>query len=110
MAVFVRVAAQPGAGALAGVERISIELRGFVERARLSALAAHEEIGEVARGAALVQPELSPTGASVAVHETPPVEIIDVAPGTGAHEARGHHLEPFEEPPLVQRLAMHQTP
>ena len=33
-----------------------------------------------------------------------------MSPGAGAHEAGGHHLQPFEEPSLVQRLAMHQTP
>ena len=82
--------------------------RRLVEAARLAALAAHDEIGEVAARAALVEPELPPAVVLGAVDEAAPVEVVDVSLRAGAHEAGGHDLPAVEAALVVERLAMDQ--
>ena len=67
-------------------------------RARLAALAAHDEVGEVAAGAALVEPQRPPAGILAAVDEPVPVEVVDVAARARPHEAGRYDWRPSNRP------------
>ena len=110
VAVFVRIDSEPRPGAATRAERVLIELRRFVEGPPSTAFAAHEEIGQIAGRADLVEPELAPATLLALVDESGPVEVVHVSPRTGAHEAGGHHGEAIEASPLVQRLAVNEAP
>ena len=107
-AVFVRVYPEPGPGPAASAERILIEFRRFVESPRAAALAAYDQIGQVAGGADLVEPELAPATFPRSVDESGPVEVIHMSARAGTHEAGGHHGKAVEAPLLVERLAVHE--
>ena len=94
--------AQPGPRAAAVAERPLVGLLRLVQAAPLAAPATDDEVRQVAARAALVQPELVPAGVVGAVHEAVPVDVVDVPPGTRAHEAGGHH-GPAVEPAPVRR-------
>src|SRR5262245_23172075 len=44
------------------------------------------------------------------MHEVPPIEVIDVAFRTGAHEAGGDHGSPIEPALVVERLPVNEPP
>ena len=59
--------------------------------ARAPALAADEDVGQVAARSALVEPELSLAGVLVFVCEAMPIDVGDVTIDARLHEANGHH-------------------
>ena len=81
----------------------------------LAAFAANPDLGQVAAGPPLVDPQLAPLGRAVtlaAVDEIVPVDVPDMAVAAGPHEAdrddRPLLLVPVEELPVRQRLAVDQ--
>ena len=109
-AVLVGVPAEPRPRAPAGAKRAQLDDRGFVEAARFTALAAHDEVGEVAARAPLVEPELPSARLFGLVRKTMPVDVVDMALRARPHETGGYSLTAVEAAPVVERLAMDEPP
>ena len=110
VAVLVGVKAEPRPLAPAIAERSVLEFCRLVQAPGLSAFAPDDEFGQVAGGAALVEPELAPAALAGAVGEPGPVEVIHMASAAGSHEPGRHHGLAVETAPLVQRPAVHEAP
>jgi hypothetical protein len=119
LAVLVRVPTKPRPRAATRAEGIQLQDRRLVQAARLSALAPHDEISQIAAGAAFVEPELPPAQLGLArgssgilnpVHEAMPVNIINVALRAGADKPGGHHRPAIETALLVECLPMNKAP
>ena len=109
LAVLVRVPAKPWPRTAAGAERVHLDRRRFIQTARPAALAAHDEVGQVAARAAFVEPELPPAVVrGVLMREAAPVDVVHVPLWAGPDEARGHDLAAIEAALLVERLAVDQ--
>ena len=106
IAVLVGVPAEPRPRAPAGAEGIDLEQRGLVEPALLAALAADDEVREIAARSALVEPELPPAVVLGTVDEATPVEVVHVPLRAGPHEAGRDHRAAVEAAPLVERPAV----
>ena len=73
--LLVAVCAEPGTRTPTRPERLHIELGRLGHGPRLAALAPHHEVGEVAAGAALVEPQLPPARILRAMDVPVPVEV-----------------------------------
>ena len=105
----VRDRSEPGPGAAAVAERLEAEVGRLVQSAAAPALAPHAQVGEIAAGAALEQPQLAVAGVAVLVNVAAPVEILDMAARAGADESGRNDLLAVEPAFLVKRVAVHQS-
>src|SRR5208283_5032942 len=103
LAIFVGVPPKPWPRATACAQWVHFDLCCLVEAARrLTALAAHDKIGQIATCSALIKPESLAAIVFGAVNEALPVEIVHVSLGTGSHETSGHHRPVVEPASLVE--------
>ena len=112
VAVLVGAAPQPRPRARTSPQRGVLAHARVREAPRRAALAAHEQIGEVAGGALLVEPERPGRRAVAtgAVHEPAPVDVVDVPPRAGADEPGGHDRAALETAVVVEGLPVHEPP
>ena len=110
------VHAEPRACPGACPESVRLRNGGFVERARLSTFAPHDEVDQVAARPPFVQPELSQTLLTRLVvvttsrmNKATPVQVVDVASRTGTHEARRDDRELLELA-TIQSLPLNEPP
>ena len=94
IAVLVGVGPKPGAFALTGAERTRFDAERIVQRTRRDvAFATNPCLRDVAARAALLEPHSAPaTWSRAAVSEHAPVEIVQMAAWTAAHETDGNDL------------------
>src|SRR5688572_7286907 len=103
------VTAEPGLTSSARTEGVRFDHRRFVQTLGFAALAANHEVGEVPTAAPFVQPELPTAVVLHAVDEPLPIEVVDMAPRTRAHEARRDHGSSVKLP-VVERFAVDEAP
>jgi hypothetical protein len=109
LALLARLAPQPRPRPAADAERISLEQGGLVQAARPAALAAHHELGEVAAGASLVEPEFLAAGVLGAVDEAAPIQVVHMPLRAGADESGRHDLPAVEAAALVEVLPVDEA-
>ncbi len=112
VAVLVGATPEPRPRAPARPQRVRLHHARVRETAYRPALASHEEVRKVAAGALLVEPQRPGRRAVAAgtMHEPAPVDVVDVAPRTGADEPGGHDPAALETAPVVERPPGHQPP
>ena len=109
IAILLRVETEPGSRAAARTERVLLKFRCLVKRPSRAAFAPDAEFRQLTCGPPLVPPQL-PTAAIVcAMNEPDPVEVVHVALGTGADEARRHDPLAIETTAFVEQPAVNET-
>jgi hypothetical protein len=85
------------------------DLGRFVKTPRLAALAADDEIDEIAGGSSLIQPKLSSAFVLRTVDKPVPVHVIDVPGRTSPNKTRSDHRAPVDTAFGIQGLPVHES-